>query len=331
LIRRAGGFAVRLLRNTKARPVGGVSFGPGARALVAGGSGGYDVWDLATASHTFLPSHSVKYLFGCVYDPLGRWVYVSDYLGGFRLLPLGGRGPQRPPGSPHQHHVVSFGLTAGGRRLAVSRGGAGLNRVECWEVRPAGPFVPVWSIRDGKPVDPYEPYLLNQAKWFSNALALSPDGKTVATAESRTKAGASWGEPLLVIRDGATGRAVAELGKSATGFNGRLAFAPDGRAQFAWDERVLERWDVRAGRRTEQRAAPGRAHFRGLAVHPSGKALVTVSGDGQARYWGPDTLSPAGALKWPAGKLHAVAFSPDGMLAAAGGDKGQVVVWDVDV
>ena len=66
---------MRLLQNTLVRPVGGVSFGPGGRFLVAGGSGGYDVWDLASSSRSFLPSHAVKYLYGCVFDPLGRmWV-----------------------------------------------------------------------------------------------------------------------------------------------------------------------------------------------------------------------------------------------------------------
>jgi hypothetical protein len=59
--------------------------------------------------------------------------------------------------------------------------------------------------------------------------------------------------------------------------------------------------------------------------------LVTASGDGQARYWDAADLSLIRGLKWGVGKLHAVAVSQDGAVAAAGGDKGQVVVGDVDV
>jgi hypothetical protein len=39
----------------------------------------------------------------------------------------------------------------------------------------------------------------------------------------------------------------------------------------------------------------------------------------------------APAFDWDMGRLRSVAFSPDGMLAAAGNDKGKIVVWDVDL
>lgn len=155
------GDVLRLLRNTIARLIAGVSFDLGGRSLIAGGSGGFDLWDLATLSNQFVKSHAVKYFYGCIYDALGRWVYVSDSLGGFRLLPLKGHEPQPVPGSPHERHVPSFSLAAEGGRLVMSRGGTGLNRVECWEVLPDGSFAAAWSARDGKLVDPDEPYYLN--------------------------------------------------------------------------------------------------------------------------------------------------------------------------
>jgi WD40 repeat protein len=44
-----------------------------------------------------------------------------------------------------------------------------------------------------------------------------------------------------------------------------------------------------------------------------------------------NTWELAHTLTWKVGRMRSIAFSPDGALAAAGGDKGQVVVWDVDV
>jgi WD40 repeat protein len=313
-----------------ARPVGGVAFASEGATIVAGGSGGYDVWDLTAFSHSFIPSHAVKYLYGCVCDPLGQWVYVSDYLEGFRILPLDGQDARPAPGSPHTCHVRAFDLTPDGKRLVMSRSGAGSNRVECWQIRKAGLFVAAWSILDGKPISPDEPYLLNQAEWSTNGVAINHDGKLVATAESRSR-GTSGDEPLIVLRNGANGRAIAELGQSATSFQSRLAMAPDGRSLYAWDSQVLEKWDLKAGKLTRRVPAPGRAYFGGLAAHPSGQIVITVSRDGQARYWDAVDLSLVSALKWGVGKLHSVAVTPNGMMAAAGGDKGQVVLWDVDV
>lgn len=323
------GVTLRILQNTVARSVGGVSFLPGNRRLVAGGSGGYDAWDLTTASPKHIKSHAVKYLYGCACDPLGRWVYVSDYLGGFRLLPLDEQEAPPAPGSPFNRHVTAFSLTPDGGRLVMSRGGAGSNRVECWAVGLPRSLLPLWTIQDGEPVASDTPYLLNQSIWFTNGVAIGRNGKAVGTVESRSNS-TSGDKPLVVLRDGITGRLVADFGQSETSFRARIEFETDERALFVWDDRIMERWDVKTGRRTNRQPAPGRAALQGLAVHPSGRFLVTVAGDGRARYWNSADLSPLRALRWEAGKLHTVAFSPDGALAAAGGDKGQVVIWDVE-
>jgi WD40 repeat protein len=70
--------------------------------------------------------------------------------------------------------------------------------------------------------------------------------------------------------------------------------------------------------------------FTGLAFHPSGRRLAVSSNDGTVKLYDTANWELAGAFDWGIGRLRSVAFSPDGMLAAAGGDQGQVVLWDVD-
>jgi WD40 repeat protein len=74
-----------------------------------------------------------------------------------------------------------------------------------------------------------------------------------------------------------------------------------------------------------------RRQFTGLAFHPSGRYLAATSHDGTVRLYNTATWSVAAAFDWQIGRLRSVAFSPDGMRSAVGGNRGQIVVWDVDL
>jgi WD40 repeat protein len=321
---------MRVLQNTVARPVAGLTFAADGLSLAAGGNGGFDHWSLVTGERRFFPFHATKYLWAFTFDPRGRWLYVSDSRGGYRLYPLPDGPWRRLPGSQYDHHVISLAVSPDGGRLAVSRGGAGTNRLECWAVEPDGTFRAAWSVQDGQPIDPGAEVRMEMGRnGFVHAVAVSPDGRTVAAVESST-AGGGWDKPRLILRAADTGTPTADLepGPGAVGLS--LAYTPDGRTLLAWCQRWIEVRDV-AGRHAGRIDWPGRSHLRGLAVLPRGRGFITASGDWQARLWDLDAGKVTRAFKWDVGKLHAAAVSPDGATAAVGGDKGRVVVWDLDL
>jgi WD40 repeat protein len=74
-----------------------------------------------------------------------------------------------------------------------------------------------------------------------------------------------------------------------------------------------------------------RKHFTGIAFHPSGRYLAATSNDETVKLYETTTWEVARTFTWDIGRMRSIAFSPDGTLAAAGSDKGKVVVWDVDL
>jgi WD40 repeat protein len=67
-----------------------------------------------------------------------------------------------------------------------------------------------------------------------------------------------------------------------------------------------------------------------VAYLPDGRAVQTISSDGTVRIWDPSSGAEVKRYDFGIGKLYCGAFSPDGLTCAAGGEKGQIVVWDVD-
>jgi WD domain, G-beta repeat len=78
-------------------------------------------------------------------------------------------------------------------------------------------------------------------------------------------------------------------------------------------------------------ASPNKKDFTSLAFHPSGRFLAATSNDATVKLYDTSNWSLATTYTWDVGRMRSVAFSPDGLLAAAGSDTGRVVVWDVDV
>jgi WD40 repeat protein len=144
-------------------------------------------------------------------------------------------------------------------------------------------------------------------------------------------------EHTVEDRDADTGAPVASFDKPAPterwmGF--QLLWSPDGRWVCERWQQWVNVWDAATGRPVFQRVAEFGEWINDAAFHPlSGRLGVAIAGrtDGVVRLYAPGSWREEAAYAWPVGRVCSLAFSPDGALAAAGGDKPEVVLWDVDL
>lgn len=164
------------------------------------------------------------------------------------------------------------------------------------------------------------------------AVAISPDGSRIAVKveEGLDLSGPPW-QPFAIHIFDTGGQLIAELAKG-NGWFGALAWSPCGRFIVGECQLRLVVWDATTGTRLKELRAGGTGLFRGPAFHPSGRFLAAggANVDGGVYCWDTETWNEIVAYRWPVGPVMQVIFSRDGLLAAAGGEKGQVTVWDVD-
>jgi WD40 repeat protein len=151
--------------------------------------------------------------------------------------------------------------------------------------------------------------------------AFSPDGSFVASIEHHAHGLTVWNvKPFSVLfRTGLTG--IGDFD------NGSLAVLPDGDRIVYAAGNLLRCVSMSGGPGWETEL---KKPTLDLVPHPSGQSVLIADGTKKVTQIDTSNGRPAQQFDWNIGKVSCVDVSADGTLAAAGGEKGQVVVWDAE-
>lgn len=184
-----------------------------------------------------------------------------------------------------------------------------------------------WRVADGDWIPTWN---VSTAELAVERPTFSPDGRLLALLVRSAIGKPLANNPLRVeVRDSAT---AALLGTGGYPYNYAepLLFSPDGGQLVGLNDMTLLVWPVPGLGAPRLVRNDTRKQFTALAYHPSGRNLYATSNDETVHVFDTATWERAGRFTWQLGRLKSVAVSPDGTLAAAGGDRGDVVIWDVD-
>ncbi|MEB3831763.1 serine/threonine-protein kinase [Phormidium sp. CCY1219] len=176
--------------------------------------------------------------------------------------------------------------------------------------------VRVWEVQTGKLV-----YNLSAHKDWVKALAISPDGGTLATG-SADKTIRLWN-----LENGSRMLTIAGPGAHWGPVNA-LAFSPDGRIlASASDDNTIKIWDLRSGTRlrTIQAGSPVNA----IAFTPDGRRIASGASDKTVKIWDLASGARLLTLRAHAHPVLSVAISPDGNTLASGSSDNTIQVWNL--
>ncbi|MGE3806437.1 MAG: protein kinase [Gemmataceae bacterium] len=154
-------------------------------------------------------------------------------------------------------------------------------------------------------------------------LALSPDGKLLATAGL---------DGSVVIWDRVNQRVRHTISAHRPSVRS-VAFAPDGKTLASGgDDRHVRVWDVNSGKETAALLGHA-ASVRAVAFTPDGKQVASGSSDTTIKLWDLAESRARATLQGHRGEVLCLAFSPDGNTLASGDffqNQGEMRLWQVE-
>ena len=179
------------------------------------------------------------------------------------------------------------------------------------------------SVLGEPPADPSQPLVAKFPAELVEAVAFSPDGKTLAAC-GRDHSLRLWNLGNV----GVGGRIKPTVIDHATA-RMALAFSPDGKTLVTGGERSLVIWSIEAGQCTSPRELVCET-VRCLAFAPDGRTLALGCDDGSVRLWDMPDARERAILEAHVDVVRSVSFSPDGRRLVSAGQDRLVMLWDVE-
>jgi WD40 repeat protein len=258
------------------------------------------------------------------YSPDGRYLATAGNDGAVVIRDATSHEVIGEPMLGHYAVVVSLAFSPDSQWLASG---------SCSQFHSAGSCIGgeiiIWDVASHEPLQ-----RITGTVGFNQALAFSPDGKTIVTNDCpRIEVAGACIEGALKLWDIASGEFLTKTFDGHTGLIWSATFNPDGTilASGSADNTIII-WDVESGTPIGQRQANHGGPVRRVAFSPDGSRLASAGLDNLVYLWDVESGQAIGGPVVVYGNnAMDVAFSLDGKTLASSSVDGTVTLTDVDL